>query len=69
MLLNIIFKANKNKNKSRNWALYLKNLASYGDYRESSRAKSQFLKKFKSQNLAQFLRLGSEFLRVISIFI
>ena len=69
MLLNIIFKANKNKNKSKSWALYLKNWASYGDFRESSRAKSQILKKFKSQNLAQFLRLGSEFWHVISIFI
>ena len=67
--LNIIFKANKNKNKSQSWALYLKNWASYGDFRESSRAKSQILKKFKSQNLTQFLRLDSEFLHVISIFI
>ena len=42
--------------------------ASFVDFRESSRAKFQFLKKkFKSQNLAQFLRLGSEFLHVISI--
>ena len=31
------------------------------------RTKSQFLKIFKSQNLSQFLRLGSEFLHVISI--
>ena len=69
MLLNMIFKANKNKNKSRRWVVYLKNWASYGDFRESSRTKSQFLKKFKSQNLAQFLRLGFEFLHVISIFI
>ena len=69
MLLNMIFKANKNKNKSRRWVVYLKNWASYGDFRESSRTKSQCLKKFKSQNLAQFLRLGSEFLHVISIFI
>ena len=35
MLLNIICKANKNKNKYRSWALYLKNWASYSDYRES----------------------------------
>ena len=69
MLQNMIFKATKNKKKSRRWVVYLKNLASFGDLRESSRTKSQFLKKFKYQNLAQFLRLGSEFLHVISIFI
>ena len=69
MLLNMIFKANKNKNKSRRWVVYLKNWASYSDFCESSRTKSQFLKEIKSQNLYQFLRLSSEFLHVISIFI
>ena len=29
MLLNMIFKANKNKNKSRRWVVYLKNCVSY----------------------------------------
>ena len=47
MLLNMIFKANKNKKKSRRWVVYLKNWASYGDFRESSRTKSQFLKKIQ----------------------
>ena len=69
MLLNMIFKATKNKNKSRRWVVYLKYWASCGDFFKSSRTKSQFLKKIKSQNFAQFLRLGSEFLQVISIFI
>ena len=69
MLLNMIFKATKNKNKSRRWVVYLKYWASYGDFCESSRTKSQFLKKFKSQDLAEFLILGSEVLHVISIFI
>ena len=41
----------------------------YSDFRESSRTKSQFLKEFKSQILSQFLRLGSEFSHMISIFI
>ena len=47
MLLNMIFKATKNKNKSRRWVVYLKNWANYGDFCESSRAKSHFLKKIQ----------------------
>ena len=69
MSLNIIFKAIKNKNKSKRWALYLKNWASYVDFWKSTRAKSQFLKNFKFQTLAQCLRFGPEFFHAISIFI
>ena len=69
LLLNIIFKANENKNESKRWALYLNNGASYIEFQKSTQAKSHFLKKFKFQNLAQFLRFGPEFLHVISIFI
>ena len=42
-------------------------LASYFDFCESSRTNSQFQKIFKSQNCAQFLRFGPDFLHVINI--
>ena len=61
MLLKIIFKANRNKNRFIRLALHLKNWASYVDFHE--------LKKFKSQNLDQFLIFGPEFLQRIPIFI
>ena len=45
----------KKRHKSKIWALYLKNWASYGRFRESSR---EIQKIFKSQNITDFLRFG-----------
>ena len=61
MLLNMIFKATKNKNKSRRWVVYLKNWASYGDFCESSRTKSQFLKNSNLKISLSFLDYALNF--------
>ena len=69
MLLNMIIKATKNKNKSRRWLFILKIERVTVIFVSQVRQNLNFFKKFKSQNLSQFLRLGSEFLHLISIFI
>ena len=45
LLQNIIFKANKNKNKSKRWALYLKYWASYADICEKKSGEISISKK------------------------
>ena len=43
------------------WALHLKNWSSYIDSCESSQAKSQILKIFKSHNLVPFFKFNREY--------
>ena len=69
MLLNIILKLMKIRKTPKDDPCILKIYVDYVDFRESRQAKSQILKVFKSQNLANFLRFDPDFLLGISIFI
>ena len=51
ILLNIIFKAHKNKNESERWALYLKNWASYVNFHESTNFSTVLCMSLKVQNM------------------
>ena len=51
------------------WPLYIKNLASYGNFVGQVTTKSHNLKIFKSQYLSEFLRYRLDFLHVIMNFI
>ena len=58
-LQNMIFKAHKNKAKSKRWALYLQNWASYGTFCDATWGKNLYQARFS--NLGQFLKFGSNF--------
>ena len=51
-LLNMIFQSHKMRTKSKRWALYLKNWASYANFHVSTKGKNRIISKFTNLNIS-----------------
>ena len=61
-LQNMIFKAHKNKAKSKRWALYLENWASYGTFRDATWGENLYQARFSNLKISvSFWDLGPIF--------